>query len=140
MITLGIETSCDETAVAIIDGNKVLADITASSAAKHGEFGGIVPEIASRCHVEAILPCLDAALKRSGVPLSGVDLIAVTQGPGLMGSILVGVAAAKSLALGLGKPVVPVDHVLAHAFSGLLMRDKPAYPFLALVVSGGHTL
>lgn len=139
-ITLGIETSCDETAVAVLRGRKVLGENIASSAKDQAPFGGIVPEIASRCHVEAILPCIDRALKQSKVRLKDIGLIAVTSGPGLMGSLLVGVAAAKSLGLALGVPVVPVDHVLAHAFSGQLMRKRTTYPFIGLVVSGGHTL
>lgn len=140
MITLGIETSCDETAVAILDGTKVLADVVASSAETHAEYGGVVPEIASRQHLETILPCLRRALKSTALDLSKIDLIAVTQGPGLMGSLLVGVAAAQALGAALNKPVIPVDHVMAHAYSCQLARRRPAFPFMALVVSGGHTL
>ncbi len=140
MITLGIETSCDETAVAVLKGQEVLAEEIASSAKDQAPFGGIVPEIASRSHVEAILPCIDRAVTRAGIGLEDIDLIAVTQGPGLMGSLLVGVAAAKALAMALRVPIVPVDHVLAHAFSGHLMAKRPAFPFVGLVVSGGHTL
>ncbi len=140
MITLGIETSCDETAVAVMKGRKVLGENIASSAKDQAPFGGIVPEIASRCHVEAVLPCIDRALKQSKISLKDVDLIAVTQGPGLMGSLLVGVAVAKALALALKVPVVGVDHVLAHAYSGQLMQKKTTFPFVGLVVSGGHTL
>lgn len=140
MITLGIETSCDETAVAILNGKRVLASEVASSAPAQAEFGGVVPEIASRSHLEALLPCLDAALRKSKLRLKDIGLIAVTQGPGLSGSLLVGVSAAKALATALGKPIMPVDHVLAHAYAGQLLRKKPGFPFLALVVSGGHTL
>jgi N6-L-threonylcarbamoyladenine synthase len=140
MIVLGIETSCDETAVAIVRGRRVLASEVASSAASQAEFGGVVPEIASRSHLEALLPCLDQALHKAKSRLSKIDLIAVTQGPGLAGSLVVGVSAAKALALALGKPVIPVDHVLAHAYSGQLLRKHPGFPFVALVVSGGHTL
>lgn len=140
VLTLGIETSCDETAVALLEGRRVLADAVASSALRHSDFGGVVPEIASRSHVDVLLPCLDRVLKEAGVPLSRVQLIAVTQGPGLLGSLVVGVAAAKALALVLKKRIVPVDHVLAHAFSGHLERRRVKYPFVSLVVSGGHTL
>lgn len=141
MITLGIETSCDETSVAIIrDRRKVLANVTQSSIEQHKAYGGVVPEIASRSHLEALPACLDAALKQARVPLSKVDLIAVTAGPGLMGSILVGLSAAKALALALSKPVIGVDHVLAHAYAGFMSDPKLRFPCLALVVSGGHTL
>ena len=139
MITLGIETSCDETAVALVDGPRVLAACVASSAETHAEFGGVVPEIASRCHLEALMPLLASALKKARVKLSRIGLIAVTRGPGLAGSLLVGVSAAKALALALGKPVVGVDHVMAHAYSGRIGAKRP-FPFMALVVSGGHTL
>ena len=140
MITLGIETSCDETAVCLLKDKKVLADEVASSWKRHADLGGVVPEIASRSHLEAIIPCLDRVLTRSRIALSQVDLIAVTQGPGLMGSLLVGGTVADSLSRVYRKPVVGVDHVLAHAFSGQLMKKKNTYPFLGLVVSGGHTL
>jgi len=140
MITLGIETSCDETAVALIEGRRVLASEIASSASTQAAFGGIVPEIASRSHLEAFIACLDAALKKSKKKLTDVDLVAVTQGPGLAGSLLVGVSAAKAIALSIKKPIVPVDHVLAHAYAGQLLRKKASFPFLALVVSGGHTV
>jgi N6-L-threonylcarbamoyladenine synthase len=139
MLTLGIETSCDETAVALYDG-KVLAEEVASSAARNAPFGGVVPEIASRSHLEGLLPCLDGALKKAGVRLGRVRLVAVTQGPGLMGSLVVGVAAAKALGVALGVPVVPVDHVLAHALAAQIGRGRFRFPFLGLVVSGGHTL
>ncbi|MBP9733777.1 MAG: tRNA (adenosine(37)-N6)-threonylcarbamoyltransferase complex transferase subunit TsaD [Candidatus Omnitrophica bacterium] len=143
MLTLGIETSCDETAVALVRDRKVLAEMLASSMDLHAPFGGVVPEIASRAHTEAVTPLIDAVLKRANVPLKKIDLIACTGGPGLLGSVLVGVSAAKALALTLKKPIVFVDHVLAHAYAGAWVAGASAsarYPFVALVVSGGHTL
>lgn len=143
MITLGIETSCDETAVAVVRGNRVLAETIASSADRHVPYGGVVPEIASRAHTETLVPLIDQALRKSKLSLKKIDLIAVTAGPGLMGSVLVGVAAAKSIALALDKPIAFVDHVLAHAYAGswaLAGGPSKKYPFIALVVSGGHTV
>jgi N6-L-threonylcarbamoyladenine synthase len=143
MITLGIETSCDETAVAVVSGTRVLAETLASSMDLHAPFGGVVPEIASRAHTEALVPLIDAALKRAKTPLKKIDLIAVTGGPGLLGSVLVGVSAAKALSLALRKPVAYVDHVLAHAYAGAWSTASKRglkYPFAALVVSGGHTI
>lgn len=141
MITLGIETSCDETSVALVkDGRKVLANVVATSLKQHKPFGGVVPEIAHRAHLETLLVCLDEALRKSKTPVKKVDLIAVTQGPGLMGSLLVGMSAAKALSLSLKKPFVGVDHVVAHVYAGLLAQPKISFPVLGLVVSGGHTL
>lgn len=141
MIVLGIETSCDETSVAVLRApRRILANVVYSSLKEHKRFGGVVPEIASRAHLEAVLPCLKAALKKAGMGLADIDLIAVTQGPGLMGSLLVGLAAAKTLSFALEKPFIGVDHVVAHAFSGLLSDPKLKFPFVSLVVSGGHTL
>lgn len=141
MIVLGIETSCDETSVSVLrTPHKILSNVIYSSLKEHKRFGGVVPEIASRAHLEAVLPCLRAALKKAGVSLKDIDLIAVTQGPGLMGSLLVGLSAAKSLSFALGKPLVGVDHVTAHAYSGSLADPAFKFPFISLVVSGGHTL
>ena len=141
MITLGIETSCDETSFAIVrDGRKVLSNVVFSSLLEHRPYGGIIPEIASRSHLEAILPCLEEALKKARIKLTDIDLIAVTQGPGLLGSLLVGVSAAKALSLALSKPLVGVDHVIAHLYAGFLTDKKLRFPFLGLVVSGGHTM
>ena len=141
MITLGIETSCDETSVAVVKGGrKILSNVVFSSLMEHKKFGGVVPEIASRSHVEVFLDCLDASVRRAKVPLQKVDLIAFTQGPGLMGSLLVGIAAAKSLSLALRKPLVGVDHVLAHLYAGKLAQPGLRFPFLGLAVSGGHTV
>ncbi len=141
MITLGIETSCDETSVAIVrDGKKILSNIVYSSLEQHRPYGGVIPEIASRSHLETVLPCVEAALKKARLKINQIDLVAVTQGPGLLGSLLVGLSAAKALSLALKKPLVGVDHVLAHLYAGFLMKKKIKFPVLGLVVSGGHTL
>ena len=140
MKVLGIETSCDETAIAVVeDGRKVLSTIVASSLALHKQYGGIVPEIATRHHVEVILAVLDKALKDASSGFHDVDVIAVTQGPGLIGSLMIGITLAKSLAMAIGKPIVTVDHILAHIFACSLDGGLPQFPFLGLVVSGGHT-
>ena len=136
---LGIETSCDETSVAILrDGG--LASVVVSSQFFHEQFGGVVPELASRAHVRAILPIMKEALIRADLGLDAVDGVAVTYAPGLMGSLLVGLNFAKGLSLALGIPLIGVHHIEAHIFSALLEDDKPQVPFIALVVSGGHTL
>lgn len=141
MITLGIETSCDETSAAIVRGERrVLSNAVVSSLRQHRRYGGVIPEIASRAHLETLIACVEAALTKAHVKLADVGLIAVTQGPGLMGSLLVGMSAAKSLALALERPLVGVDHVLAHLYAGFLSDPKLKFPFLGLVVSGGHTL
>ncbi len=141
MITLGIETSCDETSVSVVkDGRKILSNVIYSSLKEHRPYGGVVPEIASRSHVETILPCLESALKKAKTPLAKIDLVAVTSGPGLMGSLLVGFSAAKALAFALGKPFIGVDHVISHVYAGFLTDPKLRFPCLGLVVSGGHTL
>ena len=141
MIVPALETSCDETAAAVVrDGVDVLSSVVASQYDLHAEYAGVVPEIASRAHVEAILPVVREALEHAGVGLGMVDAIAVGNRPGLIGSLLVGVAAAKSLAWSLGKPLIGVDHVAAHVYSGMLeSRDPAMFPALGLVVSGGHT-
>ncbi|MBN1526570.1 MAG: tRNA (adenosine(37)-N6)-threonylcarbamoyltransferase complex transferase subunit TsaD, partial [Candidatus Omnitrophica bacterium] len=140
MRTLGIETSCDETSVAVTDGRKVLSNIVSSSVELHKKYGGVVPEIASRCHVEYILEVLEAALEGSGKGLKDMELVAVTNGPGLVGALLTGVAIAKSLSYSLRLPLIGVNHVLAHLYSALLNgHDAPGFPFVGLVISGGHT-
>ncbi len=143
MLVLGIESSCDETAVALVrDGRHVLSSLIASQIAVHKPFGGVVPEVASREHLRVIAPLVQEAVAAAGVKLSDVDAIAVTQGPGLIGALLVGVAYAKGLALALGKPLIPLDHVHAHvhgALLGVAADASQVYPTLALVVSGGHT-
>ncbi len=141
MLTLGIETSCDETSFAILKGErKVLSNVVVSSLKEHKEFGGVVPEIASRAHLETLLACLKLSLKKAKVSLKQIDLIAVTRGPGLMGSLLVGLSSAKALSMALKKPLVGVDHVIAHVYSGMMSDPKLKFPFLGLAVSGGHTL
>ncbi len=140
MITLGIETSCDETSVAVLKDGRILSNIVYSSLKEHKPYGGVVPEIASRSHLETLLPCLRAALKKAQIKISDINLIAATKGPGLMGSLLVGLSAAKALAFSLKKPLIGVDHVLAHAYAAFLEEPKLRFPCLGLVVSGGHTL
>src|SRR5699024_3505601 len=136
---LGIETSCDETGIALVRGNDLLADVTASSMDDHARFGGIVPEVASRAHLEAFGPTLTEALERAGVGLADVDGIAVTSGPGLVGSLTVGAAAAKSLALATGLPLYGVNHVIGHIAVDALVHGPFPAEFLGLVVSGGHS-
>lgn len=143
MLILGIESSCDETAAALVqDGRVVLSSLISSQIAVHQTFGGVVPEIAAREHLKAIDPIVREALHQAGKTLADCDAIAITQGPGLIGSLLVGIAYAKGLALVSGKPLIPVDHVHAHVHGALLgLKDEveTLFPSLALVVSGGHT-
>lgn len=139
-IILGIETSCDDTSVAVLaDGNKILSNLISSQITIHEKFGGVVPEVASRKHLESINPLIDLALKESEVSFNEIDGIAVTYGPGLVGSLLVGVACAKALSFALEKPLLPVNHILAHIYANFLLPERPQLPLLALVVSGGHT-
>jgi N6-L-threonylcarbamoyladenine synthase len=137
-VVLGIETSCDDTAAAVVGDGVVRSSVVSSQDAIHSPFGGVVPELASREHLRNILPVIDDALARAGVSIDGIDAIAVTRGPGLMGSLLVGLAVAKGIALVQGVPLVAVNHLEGHLLSVLLERDVP-FPFLALLVSGGHT-
>ena len=137
---LGIETSCDETSAAIVmDGRDVRANVVSSQVKLHEKYGGVVPEIASRAHIESIAPILQEALTQAAVGYDSLDAIAVTSGPGLVGSLLIGVTAAKTLALARALPLVEVDHIEAHATSAALITDAPPWPAVALVVSGGHT-
>lgn len=139
-LILGLESSCDETAAAIVrDGRGVLANVVATQHELHEKFGGVVPEIASRAHIERILPVIDEALEAAGVDFSQLNAIAVGNRPGLVGSLLVGVAAAKTLAWSLNKPLLGIDHVQAHLYAAALENEPIAYPALGLVVSGGHT-
>ncbi|MEO0136556.1 MAG: tRNA (adenosine(37)-N6)-threonylcarbamoyltransferase complex transferase subunit TsaD [candidate division WOR-3 bacterium] len=138
MTTLGIETSCDETSIGIIKGNKLLANIVSSQIA-HTRFGGVVPELAARNHIKILLPLIKIALETAGIELDKIDLIAATRGPGLLGSLLTGLSFAKSLAIGLKKPFVGVNHLEGHIYSLFLKKEKPEYPYLVLLVSGGHT-
>jgi N6-L-threonylcarbamoyladenine synthase len=138
-LVLGIETSCDETGVGIVRGTTLLADAVASSVEEHARFGGVVPEVASRAHLEAMVPMIQRACETAHISLSDVDAIAVTAGPGLAGALLVGVAAAKSLALGLEKPLYGVNHLAAHVAVDQLEHGPLPDPCLALLVSGGHS-
>jgi N6-L-threonylcarbamoyladenine synthase len=138
-LVLGIETSCDETGVGLVRGTTLLADAIASSVDEHARFGGVVPEVASRAHLEAMVPTLDRACADAGVRLDQVDAVAVTSGPGLAGSLLVGVAAAKALALGLGRPLYGVNHLAAHVAVDQLEHGPLPEPCVALLVSGGHS-
>jgi N6-L-threonylcarbamoyladenine synthase len=140
MIVLGIETSCDETAAAVLDGGRrVLSSIVASQDDVHAPYGGVVPELASRRHLEVVMPVIRRALDQAGVGLDRVGGVAVTQGPGLVGSLLVGCAVAKALAWARRLPLVGVNHLEGHVSAAFLEGDPPVFPFLALVVSGGHT-
>jgi hypothetical protein len=136
---LGIETSCDETGVAVVRDGELLADVTATSMDEFARYGGIIPEIASRAHLEAFVPTLDEALERSDVALEDVDAIAVTAGPGLIGSLTVGVSAAKALALAAGKPLYGVNHIIGHLCVDELVDGPFPDRFIGLVVSGGHS-
>jgi N6-L-threonylcarbamoyladenine synthase len=139
-LILGIESSCDETAASVVrDGRAVLSNAIASQHDLHAKFGGVVPEIASRAHIERILPIIDEALESAQTGLNDIDAIAVGNRPGLIGSLLVGVASAKALAWALGKPLIGVDHVRAHLYAAALDAEPIDYPALGLVVSGGHT-
>ena len=141
MNILAIESSCDETAVAIVrDGREVLTDCIASQVALHREYGGVVPEIASRKHIEAIYPLADQALKEAGLIRDDIDAVAVTYAPGLIGAVLVGVNFAKSAAMAMGKPLIPVHHIRGHIAANYLAYPELEPPFLCLVVSGGHTM
>jgi N6-L-threonylcarbamoyladenine synthase len=138
-LVLGIETSCDETGVGIVRGNTLLADAVASSVEEHARFGGVVPEVASRAHLEAMVPTIERACETAGINLNDVDAIAVTSGPGLAGALLVGVASAKALSIGLGKPLYGVNHLAAHVAVDQLEHGPLPEPCLAMLVSGGHS-
>ncbi|RYB91276.1 tRNA (adenosine(37)-N6)-threonylcarbamoyltransferase complex transferase subunit TsaD [Nocardioides glacieisoli] len=138
-LVLGIETSCDETGVGIVRGHTLLADSVASSVEEHARFGGVVPEVASRAHLEAMVPTIERAAETAGISLDDVDAIAVTSGPGLAGALLVGVASAKALAIGLGKPIYGVNHLAAHVAVDQLEHGPLPEPCLAMLVSGGHS-
>ncbi|HTC69028.1 MAG TPA: tRNA (adenosine(37)-N6)-threonylcarbamoyltransferase complex transferase subunit TsaD [Acidothermaceae bacterium] len=138
-LVLGIETSCDETGVGIVRGNTLLANAIASSVEEHARFGGVVPEVASRAHLEAMVPTVERALTEAGVAMRDVDAIAVTAGPGLAGALLVGVAAAKAYSLALDKPLYGVNHLCAHVAVDVLEHGPLPEPCVALLVSGGHS-
>lgn len=138
-LVLGIETSCDETGVGIVRGQTLLVDAVASSVELHARFGGVVPEVASRAHLEAMVPTIERACREAGIRLDDLDAIAVTAGPGLAGALLVGVAAAKSLAVAVGKPLYGVNHLAAHVAVDIVEHGPLPEPTLALLVSGGHS-
>jgi N6-L-threonylcarbamoyladenine synthase len=140
MLVLGIESSCDETAAAVVkDGERLLSNVIASQIREHSKYGGVVPEIASRKHMEAIVPVILQSLDDAAVKLNDIDGVAVTRGPGLVGSLLVGLSMAKALAFARGIPFVGVNHLEGHVAAVFLTERPPVFPFVALVVSGGHT-
>jgi N6-L-threonylcarbamoyladenine synthase len=135
---LAIESSCDETSAAVCVNGKILSNIIANQTI-HEQYGGVVPELASRAHMQNIVPVVDAAVTKAGIVLQQIDAIAFTQAPGLIGSLLVGAQFAKSMALALNKPLIAVHHMQAHVLANLIADEKPSFPFLCLTVSGGHT-
>jgi len=137
---LGVETSCDETAVAVVEDGRVLSNLIASQVDLHARFGGVVPELASRAHVEALTPLTEAALDRAGCRFADLDGVAVTVGPGLVGALLVGIAAAKGVAFATSAPLVGVNHLEGHLYANFLEHEGPLIPCVCLVVSGGHTM
>jgi len=139
MNVIGIESSCDETSVAVLSDDKVVSNLV-SSQDIHALFGGVVPELSSRAHLQIIMPLLKKALFEASIPVEEIDLVCATAGPGLIGALLVGLTFAKGLSFSLAKPFVAVNHIEGHIFSGFLMEAKPLFPYLCLVVSGGHTL
>ncbi|MBM3212757.1 tRNA (adenosine(37)-N6)-threonylcarbamoyltransferase complex transferase subunit TsaD, partial [Candidatus Poribacteria bacterium] len=140
MLILGIETSCDETAAAVVeDGKRILSNVVASQINIHSKFGGVVPELASRKHIQNIIPVISEALLDAETSLDKIDGLAVTQGPGLVGSLLVGISVAKALAYARGLPIVGVDHLEGHIYANFLEHNELITPFVSLVVSGGHT-
>ncbi len=140
MLVFGIESSCDETAAAVVEnGRKVLSNIVSSQISVHSPFGGVVPELAARHHLEAIIPVMERALNDASLSLENIDLITVTQGPGLIGALLVGISAAKALSYVTGIPLVGVDHLFGHIQSAFFAEEPVEFPLVLLVVSGGHT-
>jgi N6-L-threonylcarbamoyladenine synthase len=140
MLVLGVETSCDDTAAAVLqDGRTILANVVSSQDQVHGPYGGVVPELASRQHIKSVLPIVDEALRKAGATLENIDGIAVTYGPGLVGSLLVGLSMAKAIAYRTGIPYVGVNHLEAHLLA-IHLEQAVAFPYIALLVSGGHTL
>ena len=140
-VILGIETSCDETAAAVVmGGNDILSNIVSSQIDIHARFGGVVPEVASRAHLEALIPVVDEAITSAGIEPSRIDAVAATVGPGLIGALLVGVSAAKALSLSWNRPFIGVNHMEAHLYAGLLDDPTLEFPLVVLLVSGGHTM
>lgn len=140
MLVLGIESTCDETACSIVrDGKQILSNVISSQIDLHREYGGVVPELACRRHIDLMIPILDKALEEAGCSLEEIDLIAVAHGPGLIGTLLIGLTTAKALALSLEKPFVGVNHVEAHLYASMMENEQIAFPALGVVISGGHT-
>lgn len=140
MLILGIETSCDETAASIVkNGADILSNVISSSLKHHKRFGGVVPEIATRHHVENIDKVINRSLHDAGLGIEDIDALAVTDGPGLMGSLLTGISCAKAISYCLNKPLIAIDHLKAHIYSAIMAKAEPAFPFIGLVISGGHT-
>jgi N6-L-threonylcarbamoyladenine synthase len=140
-IILGIESSCDDTSASVLRDFEILSNVTANQSI-HEQYGGVVPELASRSHQENIVPVVEAAIKKAGISISDIDAIAFTQGPGLLGSLVVGASFAKAFALAINKPLIPVHHMKAHILAHFIddeNKEKPSFPFLCLTVSGGHT-
>ena len=141
MVVLGVETSCDETAAALVtDDGRILSNVVSSQAELHARYGGVVPEVASRRHLELVAPVVEEALAQSGLTLDEIDSVAVTRGPGLIGALLVGISAAKAIAWSRRLPLVPVDHLHGHVASLYLAPQDLEPPLLCLLASGGHTL
>ncbi|WP_448389313.1 tRNA (adenosine(37)-N6)-threonylcarbamoyltransferase complex transferase subunit TsaD [Microbacterium aurum] len=138
-LVLGIETSCDETGIGIVRGRTLLSNTIASSMDEHARYGGVVPEVAARAHLEALQPAIEAAVAEAGIALGDIDAVAVTSGPGLAGALMVGIGAAKALAVSLDKPLYAVNHLVGHIAADILTGDEVEYPTVALLVSGGHT-
>jgi len=140
MLILGIETSCDETAASVVkNGIDILSNVISSSLKYHRKFGGVVPEIATRHHVENIDNVINRSLHDAGIDIKNIDALAVTDGPGLMGALLTGISCAKAMSYCLNKPLIAVDHLKAHIYSAIMVKDGPKFPFIGLVISGGHT-
>ena len=140
MLILGIETSCDETAASVVkNGKEILSNVVSSSIRHHKAFGGIIPEIATRHHVENIDKVIARSLYNARLRMEDIDAVAVTQGPGLLGALLAGISCAKAMAYALNVPVIAVDHLKAHIYSSLMQKDIPDFPFIGLIISGGHT-
>lgn len=140
MIILGVETTCDETAAAVVkDGRHILSNVVASQTNLHSRYGGVVPEVAARSHIEAMVPVVDQALSDAAIKLDAIDAVAVAKGPGLIGSLLIGNLAARGLAIAAGKPLYAINHVEAHTYAAFLGDNAPNFPLLSLTVSGGHT-
>lgn len=140
MLILGIETSCDETAASVVkNGADILSNVISSSLKYHKKFGGVVPEIATRHHVENIDKVINRSLHDAGLEIKDIGAFSVTDGPGLMGSLLIGISCAKAMSYCLNKPLIAVDHLKAHIYSAIMTKEEPKFPFMGLVISGGHT-